>query len=190
MVKKNCGKNRLITFKKEGTVFLPLMLIIKNKSYSKHWWEILTMRGAAILKLYKIKGGIMRKKLWIGVIVLALILIGGYLTINSLKYNDIVKIEVNLEKKIVLTDKNDIKEFMKNLDTMEKLKEPIFRVVPEGVKIENNLIITSKDNSEKSLLMSFDYQRTEITISSGADSIEGYKINKESTEKIFKLLEK
>lgn len=132
----------------------------------------------------------MRKKICIGVITFLLVFVGCYFMFNAVRYSNIVKIEASVINSSILTNKKDIKEFMKYVNTKKRIKEPIFIVNTTGEAIDNNVIVYYKNGKSSSFLMGMDYVHTELHVSSDGNSMVGYKINKENTEKILELLNK
>lgn len=132
----------------------------------------------------------MRKKIFTGAILFLLVLFGFYFVFNEARYNNISKIETNVINKSILTDKKDIKEFMKYVNSKKKIEGPVSIINTNGEPIDNNVIVYYDNGKSSSFLMSMDYVHTELLVNSDEYAITGYKIDKVNTEKIIELLKK
>lgn len=130
----------------------------------------------------------MKNRILIGIIILLLIFIGGYFFYNEARYSNIVKIEANIINNAILTDKKDIKDFMKYIDAKKMINEPISILSPDGNIIDNNVILHYSDGGSESFFITLDNINSELTYLSNVNSATGYKIDKKNTDKILELL--
>lgn len=119
----------------------------------------------------------MRKKIYIEILIFLLVFISGYFMFNAVQYSNIVKIEANVIDNSILTDKKDIKKFMKYLNTKERRAGLISIGNTTGESIDNNVILYYKNGKSSSFLMGIDYVHTELTCYPDESTIIDYKIN-------------
>ena len=130
----------------------------------------------------------MKKKVVFSVFVIALILICSYIIVDATRYNNIDKIQTSILYEVTINEKEDIRVFMKSLDSKSKLKEPMSLIIKDNREIPNNVKIYYKNGNSISFLMLMDDINNNITCMSESSSTIGYKIDSENTEKIIDLL--
>lgn len=130
----------------------------------------------------------MKKKIFIGGIISLLLIAVVYFIFNDVRYNNISKIRANIINKAVITEKNDIKSFMKYINTKKIIKDPVFIDSTVGGGIDNNVIIDYKNGTSSSFFIGMNYVNAELTCHYDENTMIGYIINKENTKKILKLL--
>lgn len=132
----------------------------------------------------------MRKKIVIGILITILIVGCGYFIFNVTRYNNIAKIEADIVNNTTLTDKKDIRLFMRCINSKKRVKGPVFIANTSGKRIPNDVKITYKNSKTKTFLMAMDYPDNELFYSSDASSVTAYKISPANTKKIIDLLNK
>lgn len=126
----------------------------------------------------------MKKKIFI----VGIILVIAYFLFSEARYNNIVKIEVNVVNETILTDKKDIRKFIKCINTKKRIKGTVSLVNTSGENINNNVIIYYKNGKSTSFLMLMDYIHNELICYPDEMAIVSYEINKKNTKEILELL--
>lgn len=130
----------------------------------------------------------MKNKIPIGTLISLFVLISGYFIFTELRYNNIVKIETNIVINAVLTDKKDIKEFMKHVNNKNIIGNPVSILPIDTGVIDDNVVLHYKNGTTNSFFITIDIINAELSYLPHSDSSKSYKINKNSTEKILEIL--
>lgn len=132
----------------------------------------------------------MKKKLLIGISIAILIIVGVCLIFNATRYNNITKIETKIVNNVTLIEKNDIRLFMKCVNSKENVSSATFAIDAIDKDIPNNVTIFYKDGSSSSFLMGLDTLHNQLSYQEDIKSTTVYTLSNKNSEKILDLLSK
>lgn len=132
----------------------------------------------------------MKKKIILSVFIAILIIVSGYFIFNATRYNNITKIETNVTNEAILTNKDDIRIFMKCIHSKDTVKEEAFAIDANDKKIPNNVTIYYKDGSSESMLMGIDYVHKQLSYQASINDSIVYTLSVKNSEKLIEIFSK